>query len=104
MHRNDCPRAWRDDAARRFNVQAIGIRINIGEDRYATGKQYCCRGAIPGVCRNDHFVAKADSSGLERHDQSDGSVRDAAAVLRSVICSEFLPEFAGELVGEWISA
>ena len=93
-----------DAAPNALHVQTVGVRVDVGEDRHASGKQHGGGGAVPGIGRDDHLVSEADAGGLQGDHQGDGAVGQSAAISGAMIGCELLREFGGEAVGEWEAA
>ena len=87
-----------------FNIQAISIRIDIGENRHAAGKQHRRSGPIPGVGRHDHFIAESNTGRLQRGHQRDGPVCQTQSIFRAVQFGETRGELAAVTAGHRIPA
>src|SRR3981081_4296445 len=59
-------RLWGDGLLDEFRIQAIGIGINVNENRHSVDQQYRSDCAFPGVGRDNHFVPWTNVDSLER--------------------------------------
>jgi hypothetical protein len=83
-----------------IGVEAIGVRIGIDEDRHAAREEYRTGGAVPGIGRDDYFVAALNTNGLQRQFDRDGAVADREPVSRALRGGEARAELASFGVGK----
>ena len=100
MDRDDCLRSLGDQRLRRAHVDAVRVRIDVGEHGCAAGEQGRGRGCLERVGRDDDLGARFYAHRLERYFERDGAVRDAEGVGAVVAFGERPAEGLGALVGQ----
>ena len=80
MDRHDRLGTVRDQGLRRADVDAVRLRIDVGEDGHAAGEQGGGCRRLEGVGGDDDFGAGLDTHRLKGHFKGDRTVRDAQGV------------------------
>src|SRR3981081_4269017 len=96
-------RLWGDGLLDEFRIQAIGIGINVNENRYRIYQQYRSDCAFPGVGRDNHFVPWTNVDSLERCLNGYSARVHTLAVLGGVEFGKLLGERVGVLARKWLS-
>ena len=104
MNGHESPSARGDGCSHGIRIQAIGIRIDIGEHGNTTGLQHGNSRSVPRVRGHDNFVAKLQPERLERSEQSDSAISQAKAVLGPVEIGKPGCEFCSMLARHWKAA
>ena len=87
-----------------LGVKAISVRIDVHENRNGVQQHDGTDAAFPRVSRDDHFITRPDSRGLERNLNRYRPVGDGQAILGAVKRRKFLSEGTRALVRKRIAA
>ena len=82
-----------------LRVEAVGVRVHIGEHRHGAGLEHGHRRAVPGIGRDDDFIAELEAERLDGGEQRDRAVGETDAVFGAMQFRKARGEFAGVLAG-----
>ena len=104
MHWQYGARFRRDGLLDQLCVHAIGVRVNVHEHRNGVHQKHRPNRPLPGVGRNQHFVARLNVQGFQCRLDSDGASVHTLGVLGCVELRKFFGKRLGVLTGKRLAA